>query len=176
MKKIILSAIMLIGLAFNGQSQKISNNAIGLRVGDNDGFGVEASYQRKVFDSNRLEFDFGVRNNTFRDNGYYYDSGAAKLVGLYQWVWKIDGGFNWYAGAGAGVGLYTNRNAAENNNQGDGAFGLVAGDIGVEYLFDFPLQLSIDFRPEIGFGDYMYTHDNLNTFAPDIAIGARWRF
>ncbi len=25
-----------------------------------------------------------------------------------------------------------------------------AGDIGIEYNFDIPLQLSLDFRPEIG--------------------------
>jgi hypothetical protein len=23
---------------------------------------------------------------------------------LYQWVWNIDGGFNWYAGVGGGLG------------------------------------------------------------------------
>jgi hypothetical protein len=26
---------------------------------------------------------------------------------LYQWVWNIDGGFNWYAGVGGGVGNYS---------------------------------------------------------------------
>jgi hypothetical protein len=29
---------------------------------------------------------------------------AIKLAALYQWVWNIDGGFNWYAGVGGGLG------------------------------------------------------------------------
>jgi hypothetical protein len=37
---------------------------------------------------------------------------AIKLTGLYQWVWNIDGGFNWYAGVGGGVGSYS----YDNNN------------------------------------------------------------
>lgn len=32
MKKIILSAVMLIGLAFSSQAQEISKNALGLRL------------------------------------------------------------------------------------------------------------------------------------------------
>jgi hypothetical protein len=39
MRKIILSAFMLIGLAFSAQAQDISKNALGLRFGDNGGFG-----------------------------------------------------------------------------------------------------------------------------------------
>ena len=37
---------MLLGLAFSAQAQDISKNALGLRLGDNDGFGGELSYQR----------------------------------------------------------------------------------------------------------------------------------
>jgi hypothetical protein len=174
MKNVILVATMVIGLTFSVQAQKISKNAIGLRIGDNDGFGVEASYQRGLFKNNRLEVDLGIRNNTYHDHGYYYDSGAVKLVGLYQWVWNVDGGFNWYAGVGGGVGSYQNR--VHNDYPDNGTFALVAGDVGFEYLFKFPLQLSVDFRPEVGFGDYKYTNNGLNTFGPDVAISARYRF
>lgn len=174
MKKVFVTAIVLMGLTTSIQAQKFSKNAIGLRIGDNDGFGVEVSYQRGLSASNRLEFDLGVRNRTYRDQGYYYDSGAVKLVGLYQWVWNIDQGFNWYAGVGGGLGTY--RNNVKNDYPDNGTFALVAGDIGIEYNFDFPLQLSVDFRPEIGFGDYRYTNNNLDTFGPDIALGARFRF
>ncbi len=185
MKKLIFLVLMLIGFAFGTQaqhSQHFSKNAIGLRIGDNDGFGAELSYQRGISPANRLEFDLGIRNHTYYKHGDYYDNGAVKLVGLYQWVWNIDRGFNWYAGFGAGLGSYRNninRDYYDNNYQGyhdSGAFGLVAGDIGIEYDFDFPLQLSVDFRPELGFGNYRYTNQNLDTFGPDIALGARFRF
>ncbi len=75
MKKVILSAFMLIGLAFSAHSQDISKNALGLRLGDNDGFGGEVTYQRGLSKNNRLELDLGWRNSN--------DVDAFKLVGLY---------------------------------------------------------------------------------------------
>lgn len=163
MKKILFTASLLIGLIFSGQAQDISKNALGLRLGDNDGFGGEISYQRGLQSNNRLEFDLGWRNSKNVD--------AFKLVGLYQWVWNIDGGFNWYAGAGAGIGSwsYDYKDVKES-----GSYFLAAGDIGIEYNFDFPLQLSLDFRPELYFGgDYA---EYRNDFGPDIALGIRYRW
>ena len=58
-------------------------------------------------------------------------------------------------------------------NDDSGTFLFVAGDIGIEYNFDFPLQLSLDFRPEVYFGDDDYRENN---FGPDLALGARFRF
>lgn len=162
MKKIILVAGLIMGLSFSGQAQNNSKNAIGLRLGDNDGFGGELSYQRKLASNNRLELDLGWRNSN--------DVDAVKLVGLYQWVWNIDGGFNWYAGVGGGVGTWSYN---QNNNSDNGAFALVAGDLGIEYNFDVPIQLSLDFRPEIYFNSDAYRE---NSFGPDIALGIRYRF
>ncbi len=162
MKKIILVASLIIGLSFSAQAQNSSKNALGLRLGDNDGFGGELSYQRKLATNNRLELDLGWRNSNNVD--------AIKLVGLYQWVWNIEGGFNWYAGIGGGVGSWSYDN---NNNNDNGSFALVAGDLGIEYNFDVPIQLSLDFRPEIYFNSDDFREDN---FGPDIALGIRYRF
>ncbi|CAL66605.1 hypothetical protein [Christiangramia forsetii] len=166
MKKLVLLAAFTFGAVFfsNMNAQEISKNALGLRVGDGGGFGAEVSYQRAVGgDNNRLEFDLGWRD------GNNYD--AVKLVGLYQWVWNIEGGFNWYVGAGAGLGSYDD-NRGNDDFDDDGLFALIAGDIGIEYNFDFPLLLSLDLRPEIGFSDYR-EHDD---FTPDIALGIRYQF
>ena len=164
MKKLILSAFMLLGLAFSAQAQDISKNALGLRLGDNDGFGGEISYQRGMGSNNRLEFDLGWRNSK--------DVDAFKLVGLYQWVWNIEGGFNWYAGVGAGIGSWS---IDEKNGDDSGSFVFAAGDIGIEYNFqEAPIQLSLDFRPELYFGgDYADSRDG---FGPDIALGIRYRW
>ncbi|MFL9831449.1 hypothetical protein ACSV4D_11495 [Flavobacterium sp. ARAG 55.4] len=164
MKKIILSAFMLMGLAFSTQAQEISKNALGLRLGDNDGFGGEISYQRGLSDNNRLELDLGWRNSKNVD--------AFKLTGIYQWVWNIDGGFNWYAGVGGGVGNWS----IDNNGPGGDdskTFAFVAGDLGIEYNFpEVPILLSLDIRPELYFSDN-YSGDN---FGPDIALGIRFQF
>lgn len=160
MKKLFLLSIVFIGFTAMSNAQSISPNALGLRLGDSDGFGAEVSYQRGLGDNNRLEFDLGWRS------GNNYD--GFKLAGLYQWVWNIDGGFNWYAGAGGGIGSYS---FDDNFNNGDDeTFIFVAGDIGIEYDFDIPLLISLDFRPELGFGDYT---DDVDF---DIALGIRYQF
>lgn len=164
MKKVILSAILLVAVGLGANAQEISKNALGLRLGDNDGFGGEISFQHKLRTDNRLEVDLGWRNNN--------DYDAYKLVGLYQWVWNIDGGFNWYAGVGGGVGSYSIDTPPGYHGDDSGTFLLASGDIGIEYLFDFPLQISLDVRPEIYFGD-SYRDDD---FGPDIALGLRYRF
>jgi hypothetical protein len=167
MRKIILSAFMLIGLAFSAQAQDISKNALGLRFGDNGGFGGELSYQRGLSSNNRLELDLGWRNRSnFNNNAY--DDNAIKLTGLYQWVWNIDGGFNWYAGVGGGVGSYSYDNNGSSYND---TFVFAAGDIGIEYNFDIPLLISLDFRPEIGGNGYYK-----NNYGSDVALALRYQF
>ncbi|MFV8225791.1 hypothetical protein [Christiangramia aquimixticola] len=163
MKKIVLFTALIVGgiFASETQAQQISDNAIGLRVGGGNSYGAEVSYQRALQGNNRLELDLGWRNDS------HYD--AIKLVGLYQWVWNIEGGFNWYAGAGAGLGNYDDNRHGDYN---DGIFALIAGNVGIEYDFDFPLLLSLDFRPEIGFSDYSQHSD----FTPDVALGIRYQF
>ena len=162
MKKVILSTVLILGAVITSQGQDLSKNSIGLRLGDNDGFGAELSYQRKLSDTNRLEFDLGWRNSDEVD--------AIKLAGLYQWVWNIDKGLNWYAGAGGGMGSWSYSSDGNSNN---GTFVFVTGDVGLEYQFDFPLQLTLDVRPEI----YLHSGDyRENNFGPDLALGIRYRF
>lgn len=162
MKKNVLTIVLLIGLAFNTQAQEIKKNALGLRLGDNDGFGGEISYQRNLSSNNRLELDFGVRSSN--------SVNALKLAGLYQWIWNIEGGFNWYAGVGGGFGSWRYEKNSISNN---GTFLFAAGDLGVEYNFDIPLQLSLDIRPELYFNSDSYRDNN---FGPDIALAIRYKF
>ncbi|MFT5215741.1 MAG: hypothetical protein ACI83H_000858 [Glaciecola sp.] len=74
---------------------------------------------------------------------------------------SLDGNFNWYVGAGGGLADKLN------------TYIFAAGDIGIEYNFDIPLQLSLDFRPEIDFGDDTINNDALDF---DIALGLRYQF
>lgn len=166
MRKLVLLAAFTFGAVFFSQTnaQSISENALGLRIGGGGGYGAEISYQRATSGNNRLEFDLGWRNDS------YYD--AIKIVGLYQWVWNIEGGFNWYAGAGAGLGNVDVPERYNDKYPKDGIFALVAGNVGIEYNFDFPLLLSLDFRPELGFSDY----DVIDDFTPDVALGIRYQF
>lgn len=158
MKKVLLCSIALIGFTFTMNAQYIAANAIGLRLGDSDGFGAEISYQTRVRDTNRLEFGLGWSDSS--------NFSAIRVIGLYQWVWKLDGNFNWYAGFGGGVAFFS----SDDDLFDDETSLFVAGDIGIEYSFEIPLLISLDFRPEIGFGDI---DDDLDF---DIALGLRYQF
>jgi len=164
MKRIIFTLGLVFLFALSGQAQEISENAIGLRFGGGNGFGAEISYQRHLNGANnRLEGDLGFRNNS--------DFNSFKITGLYQWVWNIEGNFNWYAGVGGGFGNVNDRRPVGRHHH-DGAFLFIAGDIGVEYVFDIPLQVFLDFRPEINLVNY----NVYNSFGPDLAIGIRYQF
>lgn len=161
MKKSIFITFLLVAFAYTAQAQEISPNALGLRLGDGNGFGAEVSYQRALGMNNRLELDLGLRS----DNNF----DGFSLAGLYQWVWLLDGNFNWYAGVGGGIASYDYKPDFPGYS-GSETFLFGAGDIGIEYNFDIPLQLSLDARPEFAFGSY---NDNLDF---DIALSIRYRF
>ena len=158
MKKLFLLSIALISFIFTMNAQHIADNAIGLRLGDSDGFGAEVSYQTSISDNNRLEFGLGWRDSN--------NVTAIRVVGLYQWVWQLDGNFHWYAGVGGGLASFS----FDDNAIDDETALFAAGDIGIEYDFDIPLLISLDFRPELGFGTI---NDDLDF---DIALGLRYQF
>ena len=128
MKRVVLSLVLFASvIAVSAQPR-----AIGLRAS----YGGEVSYQHGFGERNMLQIDVGVP--------FFHGIHA---VGTYDWIfpissWQHAGSWNWYAGVGAGVGLYGFKSAS--------LFVGVAGMIGVEYNFKFPLQLSLDYRPVIG--------------------------
>ncbi|AIM61622.1 hypothetical protein IZU89_14760 [Cellulophaga lytica] len=152
-------------------AQDIAEHTAGLRLGDSKGFGAELSYQKSLTRYTRLEANLGWRDSKNFD--------AFKVSGIHQWVFAIDNGFNWYYGAGAGFGSVDFEPIADPNNPSNvqkpdgGLFIFAAGDVGIEYNFDFPLLVSLDIRPEIGLTGYEHFSDN---FDFDIALGLRYKF
>lgn len=129
MKKIILSLILVAGIVTAANAQ-VQGKAIGARFA----YGAELSYQHPLSDANRLELDLG------------WNFATTSLHGIYQWVKGISAvdGLNWYAGPGLGVGYYS--------VAGTGGLSVGAvGQVGVEYNFDFPLQVTVDYRPGVYF-------------------------
>lgn len=163
MRKLFLLGFFIIRIGLSVQAQEISKNALGLRLGDNKGFGTEINYQRGLKENTRLEFGLSWHSNSHSD--------AYKLTGLHEWVWNIENGFNWYAGVGGGLAsIQFERSHEYYRTSKSDTFLFVAGIIGIEYSFDIPLLISLDFRPELGFGDY---RDDLNL---DIALSLRYQF
>lgn len=148
MKKILLVFALILSATFSSNAQDISDNAIGLRFGGGSGLGGEISYQKALGSNNRLEIDLGLANE-FTD---------FKATGLYQWVWNLEDKFNWYAGVGGGIV----------SANGTGVYG--AGVIGIEYNFNAPILLSLDYRPEVGIAGGL---DGINS---DVALSVRYQF
>ena len=149
MKKIILVAALVLGFAVAASAQP---RAIGLR----GGWGAELSYQHG-FGADFLQADLGL--NTF-------DSVHGSVVYNFmiaQPAWTSRGEWGFYAGPGASVGL----GLGEANYFSLG----VAGMVGLEYSFWFPLQLSLDVKPTLGFG---FNHGFHWGVMP--AFGVRYRF
>lgn len=141
MKKVL--TLLCVFPVFVAARAQVTDNAIGIRAM----VGVEFSYQHAFSDRNRLEGDIGWANR----NSYSY----WKVSGTYQWTFPIQEGFNWYIGPGCSVGRWR---AFESKNDFGGTYFNLAGQIGAEYYFHFPLQVSIDMRPELplmnGYADF----------------------
>ncbi len=150
---------LFFGLAFTtistASSQEISKNAIGIRLGNNSGFGYEISYQSLIGYTNRLEIDLGLRSKSGVD--------SIKATGIFQWVWSLNNRFNWYTGFGGGIGSFRGGGASK-------TFFFGSGDIGIEYNFEAPILISLDYRPEFGFNN---VYKGLNS---DIALSLRYQF
>ena len=155
-KSILLVAI----LALVGTATAVAQpRAIGLNLG----YGIDLSYQHSLSDANMI--DLSVNIPAFAGIG---------ATATYDWVnpfgtaipWNEKGEWNWSLGVGAGLGIY-GFNAP--------AFYVGAvGHVGVEYNFWFPLQLSVDYRPNIGW-NIGANHFNTAGFY-GLTLGVRYLF
>ncbi len=161
MKKSLVVAAFLFVL---GMASAIAQpRAVGVRLG----YGVEVSYQHSL-SNNMLSVDVGLP-------GFAGIEGAV----TYDWInpfstkipWNNKGEWNWSLGVGGAVGFWW---PASYNY----AFVGVAGRVGVEYNFWFPLQLSVEWRPAFGphFGKGGVGYYAGGLYAGGIAIGVRYKF
>ena len=150
MKKIILTAALILGFAVAASAQP---RAIGVRIGD----GAEVSYQHYL-GNNFLELDGGL--------DYAFDETfSVGATGIYNFmISEFENGWNFYAGPGAGVGL----GIGEKNFLALSA----AGMVGIEYNFNIPLQIALDFKQHIGLG---FNGHGLWT-PSSFGIGIRYKF
>lgn len=158
MKTIVIGMGLMLATLLTAQAQ---DRNLGIRVGGGFGPGAEISYQHGL-GSNRLEFDLGLGSS---DNHSWFN-----LVGTYQWVFPLEGRFNWYPGVGAAIGSWSYKDKFIGERVTSGFNLGVVGIVGIEYNFDIPLQLSLDFRPEIGIVNAY------KGFNGGFGLGIRYRF
>ena len=154
MKKIILSLALVLGCLTVASAQQ---NALGLKF-NGGGNSADISYQRFLNESNRLEINLGVGS---------FDFDIFAVSAKYQWVFGLDQlapGFKWYVGAGVGTALASGLD-----------FNLAfLGNIGIEYNFNFPLQLALDYTPGLSITPNFGNFGGYDQHG--IRFAARWRF
>lgn len=159
MKKFLLIAVMAIaGVAYAAAQPRA--------IGANLGYGAAFSYQHSLGESNMI--DLAVELPAFMGIG---------ASCTYDWIdpfgtsvpWNEKGEWHWYMGVGAGAGMYG----------WNAAFGYVGavGHFGIEYDFWFPLQLSVDYRPNIGcYFNSSAAAFNIDGLYTGISLGVRYKF
>jgi hypothetical protein len=155
MKKALLIFAVLFGFAAVSVAQP---KALGVRFG----YGVDLSYENYAGGSNFLEFELGL------DNGYHGD--AFHVDGVYNFMiaqpnWTNAGSWGFYGGPGASI-------AMSNGGDSNTLYAGIVGNLGLEYTFNIPLQLSLDVRPRLMFGNGGVWSDGIFTFG----LGIRYAF
>lgn len=134
-------------------------------IGANLGSGIGFSYQHSFGEKNMLDVAATVPFINWGIGGHV----------TYDWIdpfntevpWTEKGEWHWYMGVGGAGGIY-------GFSMPDWHVG-VAGHVGIEYDFWFPLQLSVDWRPEIGVNSYYSHWFNIDGLY-GISLGVRYKF
>lgn len=160
MKRIFLTLFICLLAVFSAKSQP---KAIGLRLGND----CQISYEHSVGSrANFIEADLGMQ--------FYYGYAAGlNAAAAYNFMlaypdWTDKGHWGFYAGPAVKVGYVW-----------VGGYVAVGAQVGLEYTFEFPLQLSVDIRPVVGMS---VEGGNLSIYGADAILGSipcvsvRYRF
>lgn len=138
--------------------------ALGIRINGGTLLDAEISYQVMLNDDdNRIEADLGF------GGGSYFN--VLKFSGIYQWVFELEYPLLWYAGLGASAGFWSYDEDFVTPNDDSGLFMNLAGQVGCEYTFEVPIQISLDFKPEFGILNKYNTG-----FDGGVGLGIRYKF
>ncbi|MGN0201315.1 MAG: hypothetical protein ACI399_00200 [Candidatus Cryptobacteroides sp.] len=156
MKRTIAAIVAILGLTFIASAQP---KALGVRIGN----GIDLSYEHNLVGVNFLEFEAGLDG---------YNGNDLHLDGVYNFMiatpdWTSAGSWGFYGGPGVGLALV-------NVPDSDGAsvFAGIVGNLGLEYTFNIPLQISLDIRPRLMFGNNNVWTDGIFSFG----LGLRYAF
>ena len=155
-KSLILAAILAVVSVATAVAQPRA-------IGANIGWGLDVSYQHSLGEANMIDLSVNIP---------FFDGIGATAT--YDWVnpfgteipWSNKGEWNWSLGVGAGAGIYGFKDPA--------VYVGAVGHVGVEYNFWFPLQLSVDYRPNFGWN---FGANNFNTAGfYGVTLGVRYLF
>ena len=147
MKRILITII----IAATAVSAYAQPRAMGIRFGAG---GLEADYQHDMKKNQFLEGNLGMDFGAIANN-----APGLKATAVYNFIWARpawtnEGTWAIYSGPGVSIGYVSDSDYQKEglnvNAYNHGGFMLgVCGQVGLEYTFWFPLQLSVDLRPTV---------------------------
>ncbi|NOT37360.1 MAG: hypothetical protein HOP11_08285 [Saprospiraceae bacterium] len=143
MKKLLFLSILFITILATSTTQAQDyKSAIGLRLG----YPTSISYKHFISEKGAIEGVLGYRGYTYYNwlnlSGFYEHHNAIASVDR----------LSWYYGGGASIYKWSyDDDFYPNNDFNSLSFGL-HGIIGLDYRFDFPLNLSVDWIPTVILG------------------------
>lgn len=174
MKKIFTTLVILAAFATVSFAQP---RAIGGRVGSY----TEFSYQHSITDGMYVDLTAGIAN-------FWNSWGALDVTAAFDWTFNIKGIWNWFVGPVAGVGFGYGSNYRYYSNKGYYdtyyyynepymPFRLnIGGQIGFEWQFGIPLNLTVDWRPTMNVLGFMNPHYPKWSGLYNFGVGLRYRF
>ena len=158
MKRFFVIIAAILGMTAVAVAQP---KAIGGRVGN---YGLDVSYENYVGSgSDFLEFELGL-DDAFSTSAFHFDGVYNIMIAHPDWASIGQWGF--YAGPGASVAVW------DSGRDENVVYAGLVGNVGLEYIFDFPLQISMSLRPRLMFGDGKVRDNGLLT----LGIGVRYVF
>ena len=168
MKKILLVAVMAVAsLVAYAQPR-----AVGVNLGPWSSF----SYQHGFGDKAMLDLAANVIlpiNSGLGVGGHV----------TYDWIdpfnapvpWNNKGEWHWYMGVGGSGGFNFGGKDFNGNDHAGSWYAGAAGHIGIEYDFWFPFQLSLDWRPSLGYSSAT-NNFNIPGLWGGLQLGVRYKF
>lgn len=156
MKKAFLVLVALMSFTVLASAQP---KALGVRIGH----GVDLSFENYVAGANFMEFELGL--DSYKGSAFHVD-GIYNIM-IDQPDWTSAGKWGFYGGPGAGIALWNDPDLKSSN-----VYAGIVGNLGLEYTFNIPLQISLDVRPRLMFGDGGVWSDGIFSFG----LGVRYAF
>ncbi|TYB73036.1 hypothetical protein ES677_05255 [Bizionia gelidisalsuginis] len=117
---------------------ELYKNTIGFQYGFDKDYAV--IYQIRTKEKARLEFELGYKN----EEPYK----TYKFNAIYQWIENLLGHTNYYVGLGVGLKKVDGEKPITYYEDINGTYGSAILSLGLEYNFNFPLIIFVNYQPE----------------------------
>jgi len=145
MKKIILSAFILVTVSMTAKAQSMGSS-------------YETAVGVGFYPGNVTLKHFVKENRAVEGLAYFWNYGV-RFTGLYEFHGDIPGaeGLKWYAGPGAHIGFWSDKWKKDYPDRTGGVAVGIDGIGGLDYKFkDAPINIFVDWQPSFSFVGYNY--------------------